>query len=98
MRDSRFILISALVAAAILSGCLPEQQGTQSSTTRKSSAASADRVAELTLPSGTSIDVTLGTPLTSETAHVGDSWTGSAHSALLLDGRNVISAGTPVSG
>ena len=59
---------------------------------------SPSRVAELTLPSGTSIDVTLGTALTSETASVGSPWSGTTRSASVVDGRNVIPAGSPVAG
>lgn len=51
-----------------------------------------------TVPSGTSLDVTLGTLITSENAHVGDAWTGSVRNASLVNGRNVIPSGSTVAG
>jgi len=51
-----------------------------------------------TLPSGSSIDVTLATPVTSQTAVVGDEWSGSVRSASTLGGHTVITAGSPVTG
>jgi len=98
MRHAHFISIVALVAATVLSGCRSEQQVAQSDTNKTSTGASSNHVAELTLPSGTLIDVTLATSLTSETASVGNAWTGSTRNASVLDGRNVIPAGSSVSG
>jgi hypothetical protein len=98
MRHAHFISSVALVAATVLSGCRTEQQVAQNGTNNTSSGTSSKRVAELTLPSGTSIDVTLATPLTSETASVGNAWTGSIRNASVLDGRNVIPAGSAVAG
>jgi hypothetical protein len=95
MRHAHFIFAVALVAATVLAGCRSEQvaqNGTNNSGT------STNRVAELTLPSGSSIDITLATPLTSETAKVGDAWTGSMRNASVVDGRSVIPAGSSVSG
>jgi hypothetical protein len=80
----------------VLSGCRSEEQVAQNGTNNKASGGT--QVAEMTLPSGTSIDVTLATALTSKTASVGDSWTGSTRNASMLDGKNVIPAGSSVSG
>ena len=52
----------------------------------------------LTLPTGSSIEITLGTTLTSETANIGNAWSGSIRSASVVDGRNVIPAGSSVRG
>jgi hypothetical protein len=93
MRHAHFIVGVALVAATVLSGCRTEQ-GAQDGTNNTSS----NRVADLTLPSGTSIEIALATPLTSETASVGNAWTGSTRNALVLDGRNIVPAGSAVSG
>jgi hypothetical protein len=82
-----------LLAATALTGC-NEQQTAQNSTGGRVSTP----VAHLTVPSGTSIEVTLNTPISSETASVGDSWTGSTRSASMIDGRNIIPAGSTVSG
>jgi len=94
MRHALFIASVALVAATVLSGCRTDQQVAQNST----NSTSTKHVAELIIPSGSSIDVTLDTQLTSETASVGNAWTGSMRSASVLDGHNVIPAGSPVSG
>jgi hypothetical protein len=98
MRHALFLSSLALAAATVLSGCRTEQQVAQNGTNRTSSGTSTHRVAELTLPSGTSIDVTLATPLTSETANVGNAWTGSTRNASVIDGRNLIPAGSSVAG
>jgi hypothetical protein len=93
MRYTHFISIVALLAVASLTGC-NEQQTAQNGT----SGTAAKQVAQLTLPSGASIDITLNTPISSETAHVGDSWTGSTRGASMIEGRNIIPAGSTVSG
>jgi hypothetical protein len=98
MRHAPFISSVALVAATVLSGCRTEQQVAQNGTNNTSGGMATKHVAELTLPSGTSIDVTLATPLTSETASVGDAWTGSIRSASVLDGRTVVPAGSVANG
>jgi len=97
MRHTHFIFGVAMVAATVLSGCRGSDQVAQNAT-NNTSGGSPSRVAELTLPSGTSIDVALGTALTSETASVGSPWSGTTRSASVVDGRNVIPAGSPVSG
>lgn len=94
MRHAHFISCVALVTATVISGCRTDEQIAQNSPNYNST----NRAADLTLPSGTSIDVTLATPLTSETAGVGNAWTGSTRSALVLDGRNLIPAGSSVNG
>jgi hypothetical protein len=93
MRFKHLILGVALVAAVVLSGCRSEQQVSQNDTNNTS-----NRAAELTLPSGTSIAVSLATPITSKTAKVGDAWTGSVENATVLDGHNVIPVGSSVTG
>ena len=97
MRHAYFISSVALVAATVLSGCRSEQVA-QNGTSNSSGRASTPRVADLTLPSGTSIDVTLATRLSSETAGVGTAWNGSTRNALVLDGLSAIPAGSSVAG
>jgi hypothetical protein len=92
-----FIFSVALVAASVLSGCRSDEQVAQNGT-NKSSGTSANSAAELTLPSGTSIDVTLDTPLTSETANVGSAWTGTTRNASVVDGKSLVPAGSAVAG
>lgn len=98
MRHAPFITYVALVAATVLSGCRGEEQVAQNGTNATSPAASSNSVPELTLASGTSIEVTLATPLTSKTATAGNVWSGSIRNALSVDGRDVIPAGSSVAG
>ena len=81
-----------LVAAGALVACRPEQTASLTGTGSSSSFGS------LTVPSGSSIEITLGTALTSETARVGNYWSGTTRSAWVLDGRNVIPVGSSVRG
>jgi len=94
MRHSHFILSVALIAATVLSGCNEAkvaQDGTSSGT-------STTRVAELQIPSGTAIDISLATSLSSETANVGSAWNGTTRNAVMVDGKTLIPAGSAVSG
>jgi hypothetical protein len=93
MRRTPVFLTALLVAAALLSGCNESQVAQNGARTP-----SEKRAAGMSLPSGTSVDVTLATALTSETASVGDPWTGSTRSALTIDGQNAIPAGSSVAG
>ena len=95
MRHGHFISSVALIAVAVLSGCRSEQKVAQKGTDTRGTITVQ---AETTLPSGSSIDVTLDTPLTSETANVGTAWTGSTRNASVVDGRNIIPAGSSVTG
>jgi hypothetical protein len=97
MRHTHFICGVALVAATLLSGCRSDQVA-QNGTNNTSSGTSSHHVADLTLPSGTSVDVALNTPLTSETASVGNAWTGSTRNALAFDNGKAIPVGSPVAG
>jgi len=88
MRGSRWISCFALTAAVALSGCR-EEDGQAVAT--KASNNNETRVTGMSIPSGTSIDVTVNTSLSSKTASVGDSWTGSVtkSSSSLPDGSAV---------
>lgn len=89
MRSSLWISLFALAATVVLSGCRNDQQ-----TAGNTGDGAADsRVAHRTIPSGTPLDVTLGTSLSSETAGVGDAWAGS-----VLHGQDGIPAGSAVRG
>lgn len=87
MRYTRFASIAALVAVAVLAGC---RDGNQAAS---NTGGSIDNVAHVTVPSGTPIEITLGTTLSSEHASVGDAWTGS-----VVNGINGIPAGSTVRG
>ena len=86
MRYPIWISLIALAATVVVSGCRNDQQTARD-------AGSTSHVAHVTVPSGTSLEVTLGTSLSSENAGVGDAWTGS-----VLNGRDGIPAGSTVSG
>jgi hypothetical protein len=94
MRHSHWISSIALVTVVALSGCRDDGQAVQAT----GGGTTTSRAASSTIPSGTSIDVTLNTRLTSETASVGDSWTGSVRNSPVIDDRNAIPTGSVVSG
>jgi hypothetical protein len=111
MNRSRWItsytMIAAVVFAAVFMGCKSDQQLSQSAGGNGASngggsysgAGNGDaHVAELNLPSGTSIDVTLGTTITSETASVGDAWSGVVAKSVIQDGRTFAPAGSAAQG
>lgn len=89
MRCPIWMSLFALAATVVLSGCRGDQQTAQNTGNNTGTS----RVAHVTVPSGTSLDVTLGTSLSSENAGVGDAWTGS-----VLTGREGIPAGSVVGG
>jgi hypothetical protein len=89
MHHARLLSTIALVAIAALSGCRDGEQVARSGTST---------FTDLTLPSGTTIDVTLGTHLTSETASVGTPWTGTIRNQSIFDGQIVIPTGSSASG
>ena len=100
--------VAVALAAFGLMGC-NEQQTSQSASGPGASHSNSNsnsnsnnnvtaRIADLNLPSGTSIDVTLSTILTSETASVGDSWTGVIAKSVVLDGRTLAPAGSVAGG
>jgi hypothetical protein len=97
MRHAHLFAVVALVAVSALFGCRGQDE-LANSDTNKVSETSSHRAAEMTLPSGTSIQVTLGTPVSSKTASVGDKWSGWTQGALVLDGRTLVPAGSAVHG
>jgi hypothetical protein len=52
----------------------------------------------VTVPAGTSITITVSTPLSSETAQVGDAWTGVVKNNVVVGEKTVIPSGSTVSG
>ncbi len=87
MRHSNWLFVVALVAVAGLTGC-NEQKVAENGTGTSSGANNT-----LTVPSGSSIEVTLGSELSSETASAGSAWSGT-----VATGREGIPAGSSVSG
>lgn len=91
--------VFSLVAAVAFMGCRSEQQASQDTAgSGATSGAASTQVAALNLPSGTSIDVTLGTNLTSEAASVGDAWTGVVAKSVVVEGRTLAPAGSVAGG
>jgi hypothetical protein len=86
MRYPLWISLFAVAATIVLSGCRNDQQ-------RAPDSANGVVTSHVTVPSGSSLDVTLGTRLSSENARVGDAWTGS-----IASGRDGIPAGSVVRG
>jgi hypothetical protein len=52
----------------------------------------------ITVPSGTTLAITLNDQISSETAKVGDTWTGVVKTSIVIDEKTVIPAGSTVSG
>ena len=93
MRASHTVLMIALFAAAVLSGC--KETGTAQNGANGTDATNGTSYAGNTLnvPSGTSIGVSLGTGMSSESAGVGTDWNGT-----VVNGAEGIPVGSLVSG
>lgn len=89
MRLSRWISSIALLAAVALMGC--RNDGQEASVAGNGTNGS--QVASLTIPSGTSIGVTLNTSHSSKTASVGEAWSGTVNA-----GPDGIPTGSVVNG
>lgn len=96
MRHASWITRAVLLTGLVLMGCKNDQTTTTASNADNGS--SSYREPALTVPSGTSIEVALATDLTSETANVGDSWSGTLQNSTVVDGRSVFPAGSVASG
>jgi hypothetical protein len=86
MRYPLWMLPIALTATGVRTGCRNDQQVAQGAADRAA-------ISRTTVPAGTSLDVTLSSGLSSESARVGDVWTGS-----VLSDHNGIPAGSEVRG
>lgn len=97
MRSTLWMSMLALGAVVAVSGCREDQQTAQATTASNTPATThvthTAPVARITIPSGTALDVSLGTAISSETASIGDSWTGT-----LRSGYDGLPAGSAVSG
>ena len=106
-----YTLIAAVAFAVVFMGCKSDQLASQNaggsagSGSNNSSGSGngyasggAVQVADLNVPSGTSIDVTLGTTISSEAASVGDSWNGVLAKSVIVDGTTLAPAGSAVGG
>jgi hypothetical protein len=96
-----YVLLAAIpfsLAAVVLMGCNESQTSQNAAGNGASNANATAAVADLNLPSGSSIDVTLGTIISSESASIGDSWTGTIANPVVLDGKTLAPAGSAVGG
>jgi hypothetical protein len=106
-----YTLIAAVALAVVFMGCKSDQLASQNSggsgsgNSGGSSSGSngyvsgnAVQVVDLYVPSGTSIDVTLGTTISSEAASVGDSWNGVLARSVIVNGTTLAPAGSAVGG
>lgn len=99
MRHTYWISSFAILAALTASSCRNnDQQTALANGNTRATTTTTYRAPELTVPAGSTIHVTLSNGITTETANVGDSWSGTVEQALVVDGRNVIPAGSPASG
>lgn len=84
----------AMMALPSLTGC---RQGPDGGAVA-SADGSPDATPQIAVPSGTHLRVRLTTTVSSETARVGDAWSGVIVDPVRTDGREVLAAGTEVRG
>ena len=100
------IIALALLASFALTACKDDDQkaaaeaarGTPGGTTTSDRDQSPSADATLSLPAGSAMAITLSTPLTSETARLGDGWSGIVSSTVFVDGHALVPAGSRVTG
>ncbi len=79
----------------------PEKRSTAPTSTRPKPAPAATKPAAapgITVPSGTALAITLNSQISSETANVGDAWSGVVKDNVVVDGKTVIPSGSVVTG
>ena len=102
-RAQAMMLVTLLAVVGVL-GCKSDQDAAQSASggdaTGRRSGAAVENVgyANLNLPSGSALDVTLGTRLSSESASVGDAWSGALSSPVIIEGRTIAPIGSRAGG
>lgn len=95
MRFDRWMCLSMLGAVLVLgSGC----KSNRDDASADGAAGSGFFGSRVTVPSGTVLDVQLGSSLSSETARAGQTWTGTLTSPVVVEGREVVPAGSTVEG
>ena len=87
MRHAHWMLMAALITTTTVSGCNENKSANQGESSSDNSSNT------MTVPSGSAIEVSLDTPLSSETAGTGTAWSGT-----VLKGREGIPAGSSVAG
>ena len=94
MRRLSGITAISLIALLTSSACRQQDQVSSTSTP----GATSSRVARAHLPAGSAVEVVLNNTISSKSAAVGDSWTGTVKSDVVSDGRVLVSAGSAASG
>lgn len=74
------------------------QQANQAAPRVRSPRATSSAGPTVSVPSGTPVAVSVGAAISSETANVGDGWSGTVENPVMVDGRTVIPAGSAVQG
>ena len=87
MRHAHWILIAAMATVTSVTGCNENKVADNGATSTNPS------YRTQTVPSGSTLEITLGTPLSSETSKAGSAWSGT-----VLTGLEGIPAGSSVSG
>lgn len=90
--------LAALVAAAAIAGLSGCSGGGAERGSTADAAALSELTTPFTVPAGAQIKVRLTSNLSSETAQVGDPWSGTLAAALTVGDREIIPAGAPVHG
>src|SRR5262245_9102646 len=90
--------LAALVAAAALAGLSGCTGGSADRGSTADAAALSELATPFTVPAGAQIKVRLSSNLSSETAQVGDPWSGTLAAAITVGDREIIPAGAPVQG
>lgn len=85
---------SLLLAATGLTGCF----GSENAEEGNSGSPLAMFSGGPSIPEGTALDVSLRSEISSETASVGDAWSGTTQGDIVVDGEVVVPAGSAVSG
>lgn len=104
MNSLRAIPLFALLALASATGCKSDQYAATDANASTSGArtnrtnGNGNSYASVALPSGSAVDVTLGNTLTSETANVGDPWSGVLTSPVVVEGHTLAPAGSRAGG
>jgi hypothetical protein len=87
--------IALLIALGSLRGC---RKDSDPGATADAGGSSGPFAARPSMPAGTSFDVRITSGITSETAHVGDAWTGVVVNPVTVGSRVVVPAGSSVQG
>ena len=95
MRQTSIALIIAAIAFAVLTSC---SGGEADRGSTASAAALSELTTPFTVPSGAQLKVRLTSNLSSETAQVGDPWSGVLAAALTTGDQEILPAGTVVRG